>query len=95
MVDPKQSPISFGPYSINLQRGSVNCFPEDNSGPERLSTMAKGRDQLAGLGLEPSSTHSGACSPSSWLRGGSPDIQRRLQRRMLEAHLLLLGALGL
>ena len=57
--------------------------------------MPKGRDQSAGLGLEPSSAHSRACSSSSWLRGGSPDIQPRLQRKMLKAHLLLLGALGL
>ena len=57
--------------------------------------MPEGRDQSAGLGLEPTSALSKACSSSSWLRGRFPDIQPRLQRRKLKAHLLLLGALGL
>lgn len=75
--------------TINLQGRSVNCFPEDSSGPERLSTTPKGRDQSAAeLGLEPSSACSKARSPSSWLRDVSPDIQLRLQRRTLKEHLL-------
>ena len=57
--------------------------------------MPEGRDQSAGLGLEPTSAHSKACSSSSCLRGRFPDIQPRLPRRMLKAHLLLLDGPGL
>ena len=75
-----QSPISFGPYNINLQWGSVNCFPEDNSGPERLSTMPKGWDwNPVPPTLEPAVHPAGSeVGPQTFSRGCREGCWRRI-----------------